>query len=74
MKYYVLTIYDRTEPALSDPYTSESERNEEAVNLLEETDPEEDAVFLMDVDEGGAVDISLLERRDIEEEPEEREE
>jgi len=71
MKYYVLTIYDGTDPALSEAFTDESERDEEAVEMLHETDPDEDAVFCLDVDDDGAVDIYRYEPRDLEEEEEE---
>lgn len=71
MKYYVLTIYDGTDPALSEAFADESERDEEAVEMLHETDPDEDAVFCLDVDDDGDVDIYRYEARDVEEEAEE---
>jgi hypothetical protein len=74
LKYYVLTIYGGTDPALSDAFDEESERDEEAVLLLRETDPDEDAVFCLDVDDEGEVDIYRFEPRDVGDEGEEESE
>lgn len=71
MKYYVLTIYGGTDPALSDAFEEESERDEDAVLLLRETDPDEDAVFCLDVDDEGELDIYRFEPRDVKDEEEE---
>jgi hypothetical protein len=71
MKYYVLTIYGGTDPALSDSYEEESERDEAAVLALRDTDPDEDAVFCLDVDDEGEVDIYRFEPRDVKDEEEE---
>ncbi len=65
MKYYVLTIYGGTDPALSDAFEEESERDEQAVLLLRETDLDEDAVFCIDVDEEGELDIYRFAPRDV---------
>ncbi|HSD61712.1 MAG TPA: hypothetical protein VLC55_12750 [Burkholderiales bacterium] len=71
MKYYVLTIYGGTDPALSDSFEEESERDEDAVLLLRETDPDEDAVFCIDVDDEGELDIYRFAPRDVKDEEEE---
>ncbi|HEX6828925.1 MAG TPA: hypothetical protein VF104_08095 [Burkholderiales bacterium] len=71
MKYYVMTIYGGTDPALSDPFDEESERDEEAVVALREIDPDAESVFCLDVDDEGEVDIYRFEPRDVSDEEEE---
>jgi hypothetical protein len=74
MKYYVLTVYGGTDPALTEAFLNESERDEEAVTMLREIDAEEDAVFCIDVDEEGELDIYRFELPEEEEEYEDDEE
>jgi hypothetical protein len=74
MKYYVLTVYAGTDPLLSEAFMSESERDEQAVVILRETDADEDVVFCIDVDEEGELDIYRFELPEADEDDEEGEE
>lgn len=55
MKYYVLTIWGGIEPATVGPFGSVEEQRGAAKAIYETTDPANDTVLWLDVDEDGLV-------------------